>query len=223
MIKLLQNNSFTFQTTELQTLYNISGKFNIYNDTYIIINDGKLYIDDIIINLYKDTKYIGGSFWLSSIAMLLIFQKYDKKYFENKKILELGCGLGLPSIYLSKYSNNITASDNNIDIILNSINYNDISNIKTIFIDWDKINICNNKYDIIIICDCIYKENYNNILNAIKNLLTDNGKIFIINPERLHWDDFVYGLLEYNDNIKLDDIKLFYNDKYYIDLHYISN
>lgn len=90
MIKLLQNNSFTFQTLELQTLYNISGKFNIY-ENYITINDSKLYIDNIIIKLYKDPKYIGGSFWLSSIAMLLIFQKYDKKYFENKKIIELGC------------------------------------------------------------------------------------------------------------------------------------
>lgn len=220
MIKLLQNNSYTFQTSELQTLYNIYGKFNITDNNILYIDDNNiLYIDDIIIKIYKDPKYIGGSFWLSSIAMVLILQKYDKSFFNNKKILELGCGIALPSLYLSNFSNNITISDNNLDIIKDNIIYN---NIKTKIINWDNVD-CNEEYDIIIICDCVYKNTYNNLLNTVKKLLKKNGNLFIINPFRLHWDEFVYGLLENYDNIIIDNIKLFYNDKYYIDLQFISN
>lgn len=117
MIRLLQNNPTTFQTTDGKTLYNLSGNFYLDNKSFLTINENKLYIDNNIINIYKNTEQIGGSFWLSSIAMLLLLQKYNKEdFYNNKSILELGAGIALPSIYLSNFSNNITSTDDNISI-----------------------------------------------------------------------------------------------------------
>lgn len=52
--------------------------------------------------------------------------------------------------------------------------------------------------------------------------MKNNSKIFITNPDRDNIDEFIYGLMEINNNIKITEEKLYYNENYFIDLHYLS-
>ena len=226
MIRLLQNSPTTFQTDDLKTIYNISGKFSIDNDNYLTIDNNIINIKDEIYTFYRDSNHIGGSIWLSSIAMILYIQKNNKKNFENKKILELGAGIALPSIFLSKISEKIVSSDFDISITNVNIQKNNCNNIDVKQIIWSELDeeiIGNEKYDIIIASDCIYRNTYKILLNTIKKFMKQNGKLIISNAYRESLDDFIYGLLEIDSNVKIIEQKLYYNDIYYIDLFIIEN
>jgi hypothetical protein len=212
-MKLLQCNSCIFQTDDLKTLYNLIGIFK-FDNTILEITPNHIIINDIILSYNKIPKQIGGSFWLSTIAMLLFISK-NKNIFKDKTILELGAGLALPSNYIQKVCNpkNITASD--YECLTNKIKH----------IDWNNLDDSDNtKYDIIIACDCIYRNSYSYLLQTIKKYLVKNGKLFIINPYRDGLDDFIYGIREFNHNINIKIENLIYSsnaNNYTIELYVI--
>lgn len=70
-------------------------------------------------------------------------------------ILEIGCGTGLYSVELSKYSNSITAVDISAamgEVLNNKIKAQNIDNIKFKLIDWDNVDLdkegLSNRFDI---------------------------------------------------------------------------
>jgi 2-polyprenyl-3-methyl-5-hydroxy-6-metoxy-1,4-benzoquinol methylase len=224
MLKIIQNSPNSFQSEDTKTFNDISGFFKINNNFKIIIDGNNIIIDDINIVIYKNNNHIGGNIWLSSLILILYLQEKNKNIFNNKKILELGAGTALLSMYISKISTNsiITASDYDISITNENIINNNLDNIITKKIDWN--NLDNNdleKYDIIILSDCIYRTTYKSLLLTIKKYLKPKGKIFISNADRENVDEFIYGIKEINSKIKNIKERLYYNDIYYIDLNII--
>ena len=224
MLKIIQNSPNSFQSEDTKTFNDISGFFFINNNHKIIIDINNIIIDDINIIIYKNNNHIGGNIWLSSILLILYLQEKNKNIFNNKKILELGAGTALLSMYISKISKNsiITASDYDISITNENIINNNLDNILIKKIDWNNLDDSDlDKYDIIILSDCIYRTTYKSLLLTIKKYLNPKGKILISNADRENLDEFIYGMKEINSEIKNIKEKLYYNDKYYIDLNVI--
>lgn len=225
MLKIIQNSPNSFQSEDTKTFNDISGFFSIEkNRKNIIINENNIIIDNINIIIYKNNNHIGGNIWLSTLVLILYLDKKNKNFFNNKKILELGAGTALLSMYISKISTNsiITATDYDISITNENIINNNFNNILTKKIDWNNLEDNDlEKYDIIFLSDCIYRTTYKSLLLTIKKYLKPKGKIFISNADRENVDEFIYGLLEINSKIKNKKERLYYNDKYYIDLNII--
>ena len=89
------------------------------------------------------------------------------KYKNKIDILDLACGDGRHSIYASNKNHSVVAVDKNFEKLKNFSNY---SNIKIICFDLendDKWPI-NQKFDVVIVVNYLYRKNFNKILNLVK-------------------------------------------------------
>ena len=133
--------------------------------------------------------------WPSSIALSQYIAKSNK--LRDKEILELGCGVGLPSIIAKEQGATVTLSDFQEDALriaeLNWIvNFGELPRV--MILDWRKPP-SNLKYEIIIASDVVYEQSlFLPVLNTLKNVLADNGELYLSEPNRNVAREF-FGLL----------------------------
>jgi 2-polyprenyl-3-methyl-5-hydroxy-6-metoxy-1,4-benzoquinol methylase len=103
------------------------------------------------------------------------------------KILEIGCGLGFPSLMLSEQGEDITASDGN-PYTLKFLEMNSIQNSlkmpKFLLIDWtrDQTKL---KYDLIVGSDIIYERTHPlELALFLSETLSLEGQIILCDPNR---------------------------------------
>ena len=136
-------------------------------------------------------KYEGGiKIWECDQDLLEFLPSIYNDSWKNKNILDMGCGHGLPGIYLLlKGINEICFQDFNKEV-LDNITKNYINQLKNNFGlnfekkvnyvdgDWGEFQY-NKKFDIIISGDTLYNNsNYEKIYNLIKNNLNKDGEAF---------------------------------------------
>ena len=136
-------------------------------------------------------KYEGGiKIWECDQDLLEFLPSIYNDSWKNKNILDMGCGHGLPGIYLLlKGVNEICFQDFNKEV-LDNITKNYINQLKNNFGlnfekkvnyvdgDWGEFQY-NKKFDIIISGDTLYNNsNYEKIYNLIKNNLNKDGEAF---------------------------------------------
>lgn len=186
----------------------------------------------ILIKEYNESECgIGAGCWLSSIAMLSWLSDHNNSY-TNKRILEIGCGVALNSLYLASLdyyqTTHITASDykHTIGYVLEeNKSFNNINENRAEYkvLDWQQC--CSStydpldtigKYDLIIATDCIYKSTASLFFNVIKHHLAPNGTLLLINPmetSRPGTDQLIYKLAEMGE-IRVSHIAIQLNHKY---------
>lgn len=233
---IIQNSPISFQTHDMKTLTTLNGIFKLENNDFCVNiignnniysncnenNNSTLNINGYEYLLIKEPWFIGGSYWLSSIAMLLYIEN-NKDLFINKKILELGSGLGLPGMHLARIcsKNRVTLSDIENTVTHDSLYVNNMANydnINNCFIDWNNSDKHNEKYDIIIASDCVYRNTQGIFVDTIKNLLKNDGMLIMFNADRDGIDEFEYSCKELFENIIIETKKLILNDHYFIEL-----
>ena len=136
-------------------------------------------------------KYEGGiKIWECDQDLLEFLPSIYNDSWKNKNILDMGCGHGLPGIYLLlKGINEICFQDFNKEV-LDNITKNYINQLKNNFGlnfekkvnyvdgDWGVFQY-NKKFDIIISGDTLYNNsNYEKIYNLIKNNLNKDGEAY---------------------------------------------
>jgi 2-polyprenyl-3-methyl-5-hydroxy-6-metoxy-1,4-benzoquinol methylase len=136
-------------------------------------------------------KYEGGiKIWECDQDLLEFLPSIYNDSWKNKNILDMGCGHGLPGIYLLlKGINEICFQDFNKEV-LDNITKNYINQLKNNFGlkfekkvnyvdgDWGEFQY-NKKFDIIISGDTLYNNsNYEKIYNLIKNNLNKDGEAY---------------------------------------------
>lgn len=157
---------------------------------------------------------VPGSFWLSSIAMVMLLSDCIGSI-KDYSILELGAGAGLPSRYLAKVGVDITASDCDVlDLGLG---------VKTRRICWDDLDLGDHeRYDVLIAADCIYKTTHRDgFLDAVAKYKKE--KILVVNPLRDGIDEVGYALQEMFDGLRVETRRMLLNREYYIDLCVMTN
>lgn len=185
---------------------------HVYNTT------GKQLSQSIYINeLLEHDDCIGGGIWLSSIALCSWIMN-NKHVFENKRVLELGCGVGLCglSIATNTSAKTLMFTDNDANVFRclkqnierNSKNIHNIPSIQQY--DWNCIEPVKGCYDVIVASDCMYHNTKDILLRSIISNLKVNGVLVLSNPpewSRAGFDMFVYALQEFG-NVNIERVKL---------------
>ncbi|MCO4795575.1 MAG: methyltransferase domain-containing protein [Bacteriovoracaceae bacterium] len=133
-----------------------------------------------------------GVIWPSSEALAQIMLTSPIK---NKTILEVGCGMALPSLLLNKRKADITATDHHPDAELfleKNLKLNNDTGFPFIRADWkDESNLLK-KYDLIIASDLLYQIGNPKLLSKfINNHLNPNGDVFLVDPGRGNTNRFI--------------------------------
>ena len=136
-------------------------------------------------------KYEGGiKIWECDQDLLEFLPSVYDDSWKNKIILDMGCGHGLPGIYLLlKGVNEICFQDFNKEVLdnitknyiyqlKNNFGLNFEKNVHYIDGDWGMFHY-NKKFDVIISGDTLYNNsNYEKIYNLIKNNLNKDGEAY---------------------------------------------
>lgn len=125
-----------------------------------------------------------GQLWPASQVLAKAMKTITLK---NRRILELGCGLGLPSLTLQYRGANITASDYHPvsrDFLQFNSQLNQLPEIPFLQLDWNSPP-SNQQYDLIIASDVLYDPGLPKSLSqAIQSLASPRCKVILSCPGR---------------------------------------
>ena len=126
-----------------------------------------------------------GVIWESERVLADLMATIDIK---NKRILEVGCGIGLASLILNHRNADITATDyhpNTQEFLNNNTDLNKDSRIPFERIDWENRVSKMGKFDLIIGSDLLYESGHADQLSIFINTHAKlNTEIIIIDPGR---------------------------------------
>lgn len=138
--------------------------------------------------------------WPSAYA-LCEFIASQPHWLQNKKVLELAAGLGLPSLLAAQLSRQVTCSDyipEAVELMQKSIHENKLANINARLIDWnhlpDDLTV-----DVLLLSDINYEPKaFETLFNVIVTFLEKGTTIILSTPQRLMAKPFIDRLLPYS-------------------------
>lgn len=134
--------------------------------------------------------------WPAAIGLTEFILKHPE-YIQHRNVLELGAGLGLPSIIASRTANTVTSSDKEpdaLDAIHHSIQHHSLSNCNTALIDWNE-DFEQKKFDVLLLSDINYEpDQFKRLGQVMEQFLKNDGLILLATPQRLMARDFIASL-----------------------------
>ena len=120
--------------------------------------------------------------------IILARYKFGTRFIKkNHKVIDVGCGHGLGSVFLSKYAKEITGVDLDKDLVeTNNSNYKKIKNLQ--FKEFDLLKPSKsfvNKFDVVVSMDVIEhfkKQKLGKVVDSYYNLLNSDGFAIIGTP-----------------------------------------
>lgn len=120
-------------------------------------------------------------FWFKVWEGSIILADYLATLKPPKKILELGAGLGVPSLVASSFGHEVVASDYEIlplKLIELSAKFNNL-NIRTLVLNWKNPQL-SEKFDLIIGAEVVFKKSlFNPLLDLFKNFINKEGEVVL--------------------------------------------
>lgn len=130
-----------------------------------------------------------GELWPSGIALAEEMATFPV---EGKRILEVGCGLALPSLVLKRRGADITASDHHPEaeeFLRFNAQTNDIPTVPFKLGDWKDLQL--GKFDLLIGADLLYERDQPALLAAfLARHATPSAEILIADPGRRQLGEF---------------------------------
>lgn len=121
---------------------------------------------------------------------------HDKgiNFLGGKRILEIGCGLAVPSLLAAKMGAGVTVSDLHTEVpkfLAKNLELNRLSGIDFKAIDWRHHDIVRGAFDIIIGSDLVYEKDNPATLATFLDAVADmNTTVVITDPGRFYLRDF---------------------------------
>lgn len=234
-------------TGQIVKIDNFIGRFVVCNENSVVGQvriyqspEGRklVYINDASRPVYitevdEHVGGIGSGIWLSTIV-LSSWITGNKHMFNNKRVLELGCGVGLCglSVVMETYprSFHFTDCDKTLFKCLKQNIEDNSPNMRIIpsvmHFDWDQCkdmkcatssyDIAQGGYDVIIAADCMFHNTKCTLLKAILCNLNVNGTLIMANPpewNRPGFDEFIYALQEHGE-VLIERCQLTMNKQY---------
>ena len=126
-----------------------------------------------------------GVIWPSARILATLMNNYN---IENKRILEVGCGIALSSLVLNHRNANITTTDFNPEVevfLTENTRINDGEKIPFECANWTNNDDTLGKFDLIIASDILYEKFHLKDLSRFLNEHTnDTCEIIIVDPGR---------------------------------------
>ncbi len=155
--------------------------------------------------------------WPSAIA-LSNFIVRQKTIHLGLKVVELGCGIGLPGIVAGKLGAKVIFTDYiqaALDFTKLNWDRNNKEAAEFLIMDWRK-PIKGLDADIIIASDIAYeKKSFEDLLSAFKQLLSPHTKMYISEPNRAFSQSFFRDLKEHGFLVNSVQEKLMFRDQAY--------
>jgi len=140
----------------------------------------------------KDFPY-WGKCWPAAIALSSFIEK-NTTLVQNKTVLELAAGLGLPSLVAARYAKQVICSDylpEPLSFVQMSAVENGISNIETRIINWHHIPQ-DLLADVVLLSDVNYDPASFEVLDQLLSFFLEQGSFIILStPQRIMAKSFV--------------------------------
>jgi predicted nicotinamide N-methyase len=137
--------------------------------------------------------------WGSAHAMS-DFLIEEPTYTENKKVLEIGAGIGLPSLSIAKQTKKIVISDyapEAVALIQKNIDHLKLSNARSACIDWNTISE-DIIADTVILSDTNYEPGaHNHLVLLIDKFINKGSTIILATPNRIASKPFIERISKY--------------------------
>jgi predicted nicotinamide N-methyase len=127
--------------------------------------------------------------WPSAVALARSLTRFDSKTLASRRVVELGCGVGLPSLAALARGARVTATDH-YEAALDFACYNARANLgrepEPRFLDWHAPRIEEfGLFDLVLAADVLYeRRNVPALAALIPTLLAPGGKVLIADPRR---------------------------------------
>ncbi len=137
------------------------------------------------LNISSASWPIFGVVWPSSVILAHFLHDYQYK---NKRILEVGCGIGLVSLMLNHFLADITATDIHPEVenfFLENILLNKGKNIRFVRTGWGDAKTNMGEFDLIVGSDLLYEDEHIELLAGfIDQHANPHCEIIIVDPKR---------------------------------------
>jgi predicted nicotinamide N-methyase len=130
--------------------------------------------------------------WPAGVALARHVAKLD---LAGTSALELGCGLGLPSLAAALSGAHVVATDWATDA-LELLRANAVRNrvsLETLLLDWRKPeSLHGRRFDVVLAADVLYEEgNGRRLLDLLPRVLAEDGGVLVADPGRRHAPELV--------------------------------
>ena len=137
--------------------------------------------------------------WPSSIALLDILMTHPH-LIQNKHVLEIGAGIGLPSLMMASISKSIQISDHDIEavaLLKKNIEYLQLQNAEALQLDWNNVPK-NMNPDVVILSDVNYDPTqFDPLVSLIDKFINQGCTIILSTPQRIMASPFVQKIEAY--------------------------
>jgi predicted nicotinamide N-methyase len=158
-------------------------------------------LDVLQLTYQKDDSFAGFPYWAKlwpSAYVLTAFMHEHRDLVKNQKVLELAAGLGLPSLFASKFASSVICSDHDasaVQFIQLNIALNNCANMICEKIDWTQLPTALD-FDLLMVSDINYDpENFETLKNLFQKVLANGKTILLSTPQRLAGKAFIAELL----------------------------
>lgn len=133
--------------------------------------------------------------WSSALGMVEYLSR-NPDLVREKEVLEVGAGLGLPSLYAAQFASRVIVTDYLPEAVeLLEANCAHLNNVSAQILDW-RFLPPTLKPDVLLLSDINYEPDaFNDLLKMIKHFLSLGTHIIISTPQRIMTREFV-GLVE---------------------------
>lgn len=167
------------------------------------------------LGIFSSSWALFGVLWPSSKVLANYIYQEDTS---SKRILEVGCGIGLSSLLLNHLHQNITATDYHPEVktfLLKNSSLNNDNEIPFYRLNWKNETLKKiGKFDLIIGSDLLYEQNHGKLLSHfINNYANNKCEVILVDPSRGNHSKFKKEMLNFGfkyekiDTLKYSDTK----------------
>jgi len=134
--------------------------------------------------------------WPSSIALLNVLKAHSH-LIQNKHVLEIGAGIGLPSLMMADLAKSIQVSDYNLEavaLLQKNIEHLQLQNVEALQLDWNNLPEALHP-EVVIFSDVNYDPTqFETLTKLIEKFLHQGSTIILSTPQRIMASSFVLAL-----------------------------
>jgi predicted nicotinamide N-methyase len=134
--------------------------------------------------------------WPSSIALLDVLKAHPH-LIQNKDVLEIGAGIGLPSLMMADITKSIQISDYEkeaVELMQKNIEHLELENVEALQLDWNALPEAIHP-EVVILSDINYDPTqFETLTKLIEKFIYQGCTIILSTPQRIMASSFVLAL-----------------------------
>jgi predicted nicotinamide N-methyase len=164
---------------------------------YIPANETVKAIYAELLDLDPNTPFpFWAKLWPSSIALLDVLKEHPY-LIQNKHVLEIGAGIGLPSLMMADVAKSIQISDYDkeaVELLQKNIEHLQLQNAKALLLDWNALPEYMHP-EVLILSDVNYDPTqFEHLTKLIEKFIHQGCTIILSTPQRIMASPFVQKL-----------------------------